>query len=327
MKKALICGVSGQDGAYLANLLLSKGYQVWGTSRDAQVTNFSNLEALGIKQQINLLSMAQNDFRSVLDALYRSNPEEVYYLSGQSSVSLSFDQPAESIESMVFGVLNLLEAIRFLGKSVRLYNASSSECFGEVPRGQLSDELSPFRPRSPYGVAKSSAHWLVANYRESYGLFCCNGILFNHESPLRPERFVTRKIVSAACRIKTGSTERLQLGRINISRDWGWAPEYVEAMWKMLQLDLPDDYVIATGVSRTLEDFVCQVFLTLNLDWREHVDFDSTLFRPSEIMNSAANPKKSKDLLGWQAKTSFPELIDKLISAEFARQGNITGGY
>ena len=320
MKKALICGVSGQDGAYLAQFLLGKGYQVWGTSRDAQVANFSNLRLLGIKDQVHLLSMAQNDFRSVLSAFTRSDPEEVYFLSGQSSVNLSFDQPAESIDSTVYGVLNLLETIRFLNKKIKLYNASSSECFGEVPHGQSSDELSPFRPRSPYGVAKSSAHWLVTNYRESYGLFCCNGILFNHESPLRPERFVTRKIVSTACRIKAGSTERLQLGRIDIARDWGWAPDYVEAMWQMLQSDLPDDYIIATGVSKTLEDFVNQVFLMLDLDWREHVDFDKTLFRPSEIINSAANPKKSKDLLGWQAKTTFSELIDKLISSEITRQ-------
>ena len=326
MKKALICGVSGQDGAYLAQFLLGKGYQVWGTSRDAQVANFSNLEALGIKDQVHLLSMAQNDFRSVLNTLTRSDPDEVYFLSGQSSVSLSFDQPAESIDSTVYGVLNLLEAIRFLDKKIKLYNASSSECFGEVPQGQFSDELSPFRPRSPYGVAKSSSHWLVTNYRESYGLFCCNGILFNHESPLRPERFVTRKIVSTACRIKSGSKERLQLGRIDIARDWGWAPDYVEAMWCMLQADLPDDYVIATGASHTLEDFVNQVFLMLGLEWHDHVDLDASLVRPSEILNSAANPLKSSDYLGWRAQTTFPQLIEKLISYELLRQSGASEG-
>jgi GDPmannose 4,6-dehydratase len=320
MKKALICGISGQDGAYLAQFLLIKGYQVWGTSRDAQITNFSNLTALGIRNQVHLLSMAQSDFRSVLNALTKSNPDEVYFLSGQSSVGLSFDQPAESIDSTVYGALNLLEAIRFLDKKIKLYNASSSECFGEVSLEAPSDELSPFRPRSPYGVAKSSAHWLVTNYRESYNLFCCNGILFNHESPLRPKRFVTRKIVSAACRIKAGSKERLQLGRLEIARDWGWAPDFVVAMWRMLQADLPDDYVVATGKTHTLEDFVNQVFLTLGLRWQDYIDIDQSLFRPSDILNSAGNPSKARESLGWEAETGFPQLIEKLISHELADQ-------
>jgi len=320
MKKALICGVSGQDGAYLAQFLLNKGYEVSGTSRDAQVANFSNLIKLGIKEQVSLLSMAQNDFRSVLNALTRAQPDEVYFLSGQSSVSLSFDQPTESIDSTVYGVLNLLEAIRFLNKRIKLYNASSSECFGEVPYGESSDEHSPFRPRSPYGVAKSSAHWLVTNYRESYNLFCCNGILFNHESPLRPERFVTRKIVSAACRIKAGSKERLQLGRLEIARDWGWAPDFVDAMWRILQAELPDDYVVATGKTHTLEDFVNQVFSTLGLRWQDHVDVDASLFRPSDILNSAGNPSKAYESLGWKAETAFPQLIEKLISHELTYQ-------
>ena len=198
MKKALICGVSGQDGAYLSKLLLGKGYRVWGTSRDAQMSSFANLDRLGIRQQVQVLSMAQSDFRSVLNTLSRSDPDEIYFLSGQSSVGLSFDQPAESIESIALGALNLLEAVRFLGRPVRIYHASSSECFGDVPAAAKANEMTPFRPRSPYGVAKASAHWLIANYREAYGLYCCNGILFNHESPLRPARFVTRKIVAAA---------------------------------------------------------------------------------------------------------------------------------
>lgn len=316
MKKALICGISGQDGAYLAQFLLKKGYEVWGTSRDAQVTNFSNLNTLGIRNQVQLLSMAQSDFRSVLNALTQSNPDEIYFLSGQSSVGLSFDQPAESIDSTVYGVLNLLEAIRFLDKKIRLYNASSSECFGEVPLDQPSDELSPFRPRSPYGVAKSSAHWLVANYRESYNLFCCNGILFNHESPLRPERFVTRKIVSTACRIKLGSQERLRLGSLNIYRDWGWAPDFVDAMWRILQTDQPADYVVATGKSYSLQDFVDQVFLALELPWQNHVDCDASLLRPSEILCSAGNPSKVNKILSWKSDTNFPELIEKLVFYE-----------
>jgi GDPmannose 4,6-dehydratase len=316
VKKALICGVSGQDGAYLSQLLLSKGYEVWGTSRDAQIANFGNLERLGIRSQVHVLSMAQNDFRSVLNTLSRSEPDEIYFLSGQSSVGLSFDQPAESIESSVYGALNLLEAVRFLGRPVRLYHASSSECFGDVPVGSAASEDTPFRPRSPYGVAKASAHWLIANYREAYGLYCCNGILFNHESPLRPARFVTRKIVAAACRIATGSAERLSLGRLDIARDWGWSPDFVDAMWRILQQDRPDDYVIATGVPHTLESFVNSAFSSLGLDWRKHVDIDPSLFRPSEIVYSLGNPNKALQDFGWRAAVSFPELITKLVRAE-----------
>jgi GDPmannose 4,6-dehydratase len=320
MKKALICGVSGQDGAYLAQLLLSNGYQVWGTSRDAQVANFSNLEILGIRDRVNLLSMAPSDFRSVLNTLSRSEPEEIYFLSGQSSVGLSFDQPAESIESSVFGALNLLEAIRFFGRPIRLYHASSSECFGDMPMGCRASELTPFRPRSPYGVAKASAHWLIANYREAYGLYCCNGILFNHESPLRPARFVTRKIVRSACRIYAGANERLSLGRLDIARDWGWSPDFVEAMWLMLQQERPGDYVIATGETHTLESFVADAFQQLGLDWRDHVDVDPTLFRPSEIAHSAGDPSKANASLKWGASVTFKTLVSNLVKAEQARE-------
>lgn len=316
MKKALICGVTGQDGAYLAQFLLAKGYQVWGTSRDAQISSFANLERLGIRQQVQVLSMAQSDFRSVLNTLCRSEPDEIYFLSGQSSVGLSFDQPAESIESIVFGTLNLLEAVRFLGRPVRIYHASSSECFGDVAPGERASELTPFRPRSPYGVAKASAHWLIANYRDAYGLYCCNGILFNHESPLRPARFVTRKIVATACRIAAGSGERLFLGRLDIARDWGWSPDFVDAMWRMLQQETPDDYVIATGESHTLESFVATAFAEVGLDWCSHVDIDTNLFRPSEIAHSAGNPDKALAGLGWKAEVAFPELIANLVRAE-----------
>ncbi|MGE4447215.1 MAG: GDP-mannose 4,6-dehydratase [Azospira sp.] len=316
MKKALICGVSGQDGAYLAQLLLGKGYRVWGTSRDAQMSSFSNLERLGIRQQVQVLSMAQSDFRSVLNTLSRSEPDEIYFLSGQSSVGLSFDQPAESIESIAFGTLNLLEAVRFLGRPVRIYHASSSECFGDVLPGERANEMTPFRPRSPYGVAKASAHWLIANYREAYGLYCCNGILFNHESPLRPARFVTRKIVAAACRIAAGSHEKLSLGRLDIARDWGWSPDFVDAMWRMLQQEQPEDYVIATGEPHTLESFVASAFDQLGLDWHDHVDIDPSLFRPSEIARSAGDPAKALDGLGWRATVAFPELIGNLVRAE-----------
>lgn len=316
MKRALICGVSGQDGSYLAQRLLSLGYQVWGTSRDAQVANFSSLERLGIREQVNVLSMAQNDFRSVLNTLSRSQPDEIYFLSGQSSVGLSFDQPAESIESMTFGTLNLLEAVRFLGQPVRIYHASSSECFGDVAVGTRATEQTPFHPRSPYGVAKASAHWLVTNYRDAYGLFCCNGILFNHESPMRPARFVTRKIVAAACRIAAGSTERLRLGRLDIARDWGWAPDFVDAMQRMLQQDQPDDYVIATGHTHTLEEFVATAFSLLGMDWHDHIDTDPSLFRPSEILYSAGDPSRAHEVLGWEASVSFQQLLEHLVKAE-----------
>ncbi len=315
MKRALICGISGQDGAYLAKFLISKGYQVWGTARDAQVASFQNLLKLGVRDTVKPLSMVQTDFRSVLNSLMRSDPEEIYFLSGQSSVGLSFDQPAETMESISLGTLNLLEAIRFIGKPIKVYHASSSECFGDVGADRATEET-PFRPRSPYGVAKASAHWLAANYREAYGLFACNGILFNHESPLRPARFVTRKIISTACRIATGAKERLTLGRLDIVRDWGWAPEYVEVMWRMLQAEVPDDYVIATGQSNTLADFVSLAFENVGLDWREHVDSDASLYRPLDITRSAGDPAKAHRLLGWSAATGLSELVARLVAAE-----------
>ena len=311
-KTALICGVSGQDGSYLAQLLLQKGYQVHGTARDAQATNFPNLITLGIKEQISCHSMALNDFRSVLQVLAKVQADEIYNLAGQSSVGLSFEQPVETLESISVGTLNLLEAIRFLGRPARLYSAGSSECFGNTD-GQPADESTPFRPRSPYAVAKATAFWEVANYREAYNLFACTGILFNHESPLRPERFVTQKIIKAAKRIASGSTEKLQLGNISIARDWGWAPEYVEAMWRILQQDDPDDYVVATGETHTLEEFVAEAFNCVGLDWRDHVITDPTLLRPSEIMVSRANPGKSAEKLGWRARYKMQNLIRMMV--------------
>lgn len=304
----MICGVTGQDGAWLARLLLEKGYEVWGTSRDAQNTRAANLEALGILDSVRLISMAPNDFRSVLTALDRSDPAEVYYLAGQSSVSLSFEQPVETLDSIVAGVLNVLETIRLRRQPVRFYNAGSSECFGDT-RGQPADEQTPFRPCSPYGVAKASAHWLVANYRESYGLHASTGILFNHESPLRPKRFVTQKIVQSAGRIAAGSQERLLLGRLDICRDWGWAPEYVEAMWRMVQLDSPEDFVIATGRSHRLEEFVAAAFAIHGLDWREHVDESRELFRPADITYSCASPRQAREVLGWSAVHKMADVV------------------
>ena len=314
MKNALICGVSGQDGAYLAKLLLDKGYEVWGTSRDAQIASLQNLQALGLVEKVRLVSMASSDFRSVLTALTRSEPDEVYYLAGQSSVGLSFDQPVEALESNSLGILNLLEAIRFLGKRVRLYHASSSECFGNVEK-QAANEDTPFRPSSPYAVAKAAAHWLVANYRDAYGLFACNGILFNHESPFRPARFVTQKIVSAAGRIADGSKEKLTLGRLDIVRDWGWAPEYVDAMWRMMQQDEPDDYIVATGESHSLEEFVSEAFALFGLDWRGHAVSDQSLFRPTDIAVSRGNPEKAAGKLRWQAHRRMREVVRGMVEA------------
>jgi GDPmannose 4,6-dehydratase len=314
-KRALISGISGQDGAYLAKLLLGKGYQVFGTARDAQMASFQNLEKLGIRQQVTLLSMALNDFRSVLQALSKAQPDEVYNLAGQSSVGLSFDQPVETLESITLGTLNLLEVIRFLQQPIRLYSAGSSECFGDTG-GAPADETTPFHPRSPYAVAKSAAHWEVANYREAYNLFACTGILFNHESPLRPERFVTRKIISAACRIAAGSGEKLQLGNISIARDWGLASEYVDAMWSMLQQDVPGDFLIATGETNTLEGFVVETFAQLGLDWQKHVVTDPSLLRPAEIMVSRGNPEKAYRELGWRAQQHMKDVIRIMISAE-----------
>ncbi len=320
MKKALICGVTGQDGALLAKLLVEKEYDVYGTSRDAQVANLGKLQRCGVYEKVPVLSMVPTDFRNVLNVLTKVDPDELYLLYGPSSVGLSFDQPAETIETIVSGTLNVLEAVRHLGQPIRIYNASSSECFGDVP-ADPADETTPFHPRSPYGVAKSSAHWLVANYREAYQLYCCNGILFNHESPLRPSRFVTRKIVSAACRIHAGSDERLALGRLDVTRDWGWAPDFVDAMYRMLQKDAPEDYVIATGVDHTLEEFVSGVFSFLGMEYKEHVDVDAEFFRPSEISRSVGNPAKAAKELDWRASVSFAEMIARLVEAEQAAPG------
>jgi GDPmannose 4,6-dehydratase len=315
MKKALIIGISGQDGSYLAHFLLNQGYEVVGTSRDAQISSFQNLVRLGIRDQIRLESVTLIDFRSVLQVLKKIEPDEVYNLGGQSSVGLSFEQPVETVESISIGTLNLLEAIRFLSLPVRLYNAASSECFGNTD-GRRANESTPFQPRSPYAVAKAAAFWKVVNYREAYNILGYSGLLFNHESPLRPRRFVTRKIVSTACRIAFGSEEKLQLGDISVQRDWGWAPEYVEAMWLMLQQDKPDDYVIATGETNKLEDFVNEVFSSLQLNWREHVVIKEKLFRPSEILVGLADPSKAEEELGWKAKYRMRDVAKMMVEAE-----------
>ncbi len=314
MKKALICGVSGQDGAYLSQLLLKRGYTVCGTSRDAQMSSFQNLIRLGIREQVKLESVSLTDFRSVLQILNKTEPDEVYNLAGQSSVSLSFEQPVETLESISIGTLNLLEAIRFTGAKIKFYNAGSSECFGDIGEA-AAEETTPFRPRSPYAVAKSAAFWQVANYREAYGLFACSGILFNHESPLRPQRFVTQKIIAAACRIAQGSKEKLYLGNIDIKRDWGWAPEYVEAMYLMLQQEEADDFAIATGETNKLEDFVAEAFASIGLDWHDHVVTDASLLRPTDLTVSWGNPAKAKEKLGWQAEYKMQDVVHMMMAS------------
>ncbi len=314
-KTALITGIGGQDGAYLAQLLLTKGYIVLGTSRDAGGSSFSSLTRLGVLDQVKVLSMAPHDFKSTLTVISKVQPDEIYHLAGQTSVGLSFEQPSETIESITIGTLNILEALRFLKLPAKFYHASSSECFGDT-HGAPADEHTPFNPVSPYAVAKASAHWLVRNYREAHAMFAVNGILFNHESELRPERFVTQKVVRAAYRISKGSAEILTLGDLSISRDWGWAPEYVEAMWLMLQAEQADDFVIATGQAHSLKDFVAQAFACYGLDWTQYVVHDDQLMRPNENAWSQGNPNKAQRILGWQAKKHMGDVIKILCDAQ-----------
>jgi len=317
VRHALIFGVSGQDGAYLSRFLLGKGYRVFGASRDAQLAPFTNLQRLGIRDAVQTMSANPADFRSVLDVITRTEPQEIYNLAGQSSVGLSFEQPVDTFASIGIANLTLLEAIRFLGGNIRYYNAGSSECFGNTP--EPATETTPFHPRSPYAVSKAAAFWQVVNYREAYGLFACSGILFNHESPLRPERFVTQKIVRAACRIAAGIKETLILGNIDIARDWGWAPDYVEAMWAMLQGDAADDCIVATGSTFSLREFTSAVFRCCCLDWKEHVRQDKALMRPADIAISSANPEKAARLLNWRAKYVMADVARLLVEAERRR--------
>lgn len=319
MKTALITGITGQDGSYLAKHLLGLGYQVIGASRDVDGARLANLKTLGIDRDIEMLSMNPVDFRSVLQALSRNGIEEIYNLAGQSSVGLSFAQPVETLESIGVATLNFLEAIRLYAPTVRFYNACSSECFGEVAEGR-ADESRAFRPRSPYAVAKAQAFWEVNIYREAYRMYACSGILFNHESPLRHPRFVTPKVVSTALRIANGSRERLRLGNTTVRRDWGWAPEYVVAMHAMLQQAEPRDYVIATGEECSLDDFVAEVFRTVGLDARDHVDIDKSLFRPSELHRAVGEPALAASVLGWRAEKHWREVARAMVAAEAAQR-------
>ena len=315
VKKALIIGITGQDGAYLAQHLLTKGYEVTGSSRDIMASSFDNLNNLGIREQIKLISVSINDFRSVFNAIQSVEPDEIYNLAGQTSVGLSFEQPVEAIESIAIGTLYILEVIRLLGKSVRFYNAGSSECFGDTGTS-AANENTPFAPRSPYAVAKSTAKWLINSYRESYGLYACTGILFNHESPLRPERFVTQKIVMGASKIKAGLAQKLELGNLEVYRDWGWAPEYVEAMWLMMQQQEPDDFVIATGRMESLAYFVKKAFAYFDLDWQQYVEINPAFFRPNEIQHSMGNPQRAMEILKWPKPTDVDGVIQKMCAAQ-----------
>jgi GDPmannose 4,6-dehydratase len=314
MKKALICGISGQDGAYLASLLLKNGYSVYGTSRDAATTNFDNLRKIGILNNVILISTALNDFRNVLHVVKNVQPDEIYNLSGQSSVGLSFEQPIETIESITLATLNILEAIRLLERRIKFYNAASSECFGDT-FGKPANEQTAFRPRSPYAIAKAAAYWEVANYREAYGLFACSGILFNHESPFRHERFVTKKIILGAARIAAGHQNKLVLGNLEIARDWGWAPEYVNAMWRMLQSSAPQDYVIATGKTYCLREFVELAFLEFDLEWSDFVEVDLLNARPTEIMVSRGDPSRAMKDLNWMPSYDMPRVVKEMTIA------------
>jgi GDPmannose 4,6-dehydratase len=308
---ALIAGITGQDGAYLARHLLEEGYRVVGSSRDAQSSDTSRLKRLGIDADIELISLAPTDFRSVLKALSSIEPSEVYNLAGQTSVGLSFEQPVECMESIAGGTLNFLEVLRHLNAPIRLFSAGSSECFGDTQQ-KPANEATAFHPRSPYAVAKSTAFWQVANYREAYGIYCCTGILANHESPLRPKRFVTQKIIDGVRRIELGVTNELRLGNLDIWRDWGWAPEYVAAMHQMLQGHVAKDYLIASGHTTSLREFVRMAFAAAGLEAEQYLISDDTLLRPSDLKYSSMDPSLIATELGWKAQILPSEIVQRM---------------
>jgi GDPmannose 4,6-dehydratase len=315
MKKAVITGITGQDGSYLSKVLLDKGYEVYGIVRDSTATNLANLKFLGVEDRIELIPANLLDLSNVIRLLDKTKPDEIYNLAAQSSVAISFDQPIGTIEFNVLSTLNLLEAIRILHLEAKFYQASSSEMHGRVKTLPVT-EKTVLHPVSPYAISKATGHWIAINYREVYGLFCCSGILFNHESVLRPRHFVTKKIIATAVRISKGSQEKLRLGNIEIKRDWGYAPEYVKAMWLMLQQDYPDDYVIATNEAHSLKEFVELAFASLGLNWEKHVIIDKSLYRPSDIDIIYGSSKKAKERLGWVYNISFDNLVELLVREE-----------
>ena len=325
IKRALIFGISGQDGPLLARLLIERGYEVHGTSRDHEVASFANLRRLGIFERVTLHSASLGDYRAIIEIIAGVRPAEIYNLAAQSSVGLSFNQPVNTINSTMFGAINLLEALRFLKLEARLYNASSGECFGSTgPEG--ATEQSAFHPRSPYAVGKAAAHWAVANYRDSFNLYACSGLLFNHESALRPRRFVTRKIVAGVVDIANRRADRLKLGDLSIVRDWGWAEEYVLAMWLMLQQAEPADYVIATGEPHSLREFVEEAFRYAGLNWTKHVDHDPGLSRPSDVAFSVGRPDKARAHLGWTPGARMRDVVKRLIESELRLACEPAGG-
>jgi GDPmannose 4,6-dehydratase len=326
MKRALITGITGQDGSYLAELLLSKGYEVHGIKRRSSTFNTGRLDAMYAdwhqKTARMFLHFADlSDSSSLIRLLSEIRPDEVYNLAAQSHVRVSFDIPEYTCEITAMGALRLLEIIRLLGLKTRFYQASSSEMFGSAPPPQ--SETTCFHPRSPYACAKLFAHSVTVNYREAYGMFACSGILFNHESPRRGETFVTRKIAQAAARIKMGLQEKLYLGNMEARRDWGYAPEYVKAMWLMLQQEKPDDFVIGTGESHSVKDFLDLSFACVDLDWRNYVEIDPLYYRPSEVDNLVAETSKARKQLQWHHGVEFPELVSVMVQAELE---DITNG-
>ena len=310
-KTALIIGVSGQDGPYLARRLLEEGYRVYGTSRNHHEISFGNLASIGVASDVNFLSMSLMDMESVVSVLDEYQPDEVYNLSGPSSVGRSFEYPVETRDNIVTGTKNLLEGLLATKMPIRMLNIASSECFGET--ATPATENTPFKPVSPYADAKTEAYSLVKEYRGQYGLSAYSGILFNHESPLRPVEFVTRKIVDGAVSITKGQQDKLVLGNLDVIRDWGWAPEYVDAMWKILQTDEPDDFIVATGQSFSLRDVVKIAFEQVNLDWQDYVETDDKYMRPTDIAQSMGNPGKAASVLGWKARVSMPEVISRMV--------------
>ena len=315
-RRALITGITGQDGSYLAEFLLEKGYTVFGMVRRASKDNFERLEH--IRHRIDLRQADLLDQLSLIRLLEESRPHEVYNLAAQSFVPTSWSQPVLTAEFTALGVTRVLDAIRLVDPSLRFYQASSSEMFGKVPQTP-QNELTPFHPRSPYGVAKVYGHSITVNYRESYGLFACSGILFNHESPRRGLEFVTRKVTDAVARIKFGLARELRLGNLDAWRDWGFAADYVQAMWLMLQQDCPDDYVVATGESHSIQELVELAFSHAGLDWHEYVVVDPTLRRPAEVDRLLGDATKARQKLGWSPKIRFPELIQMMVDADLER--------
>jgi GDPmannose 4,6-dehydratase len=319
MAKALITGVSGQDGSYLAELLLSKGYEVHGLIRRSSSFNTHRLDPIyqdpheaGVRFLMHYGDLS--DSGSLVNLIRDLEPDEIYHLGAQSHVKVSFEIPEYTADATAMGTARILEAIRASGVSTRFYQAGSSEMFGSAPPPQ--SEQTPFHPRNPYGVAKVFAHWITINYREAYGLFGANGILFNHESPRRGETFVTRKITRAVARIKAGIQDRLFLGNLDAERDWGYAPEYVEAMWLMLQHDQPLDLVIATGESHTVREFAQLAFAHVDLDWERYVEIDPRYYRPSEVDSLRGDARSAREVLGWQPRTSFEELVQIMVDGD-----------